>query len=420
VLAGLQATLVTAAAVLPSHHTGNSPVVPEPFGVQLKAFNSTPENLDLIKGLGLRWVRKGFICEGIEKEKGVYNFIETDKFVSECKARGISIIGCIAFSNRLYGHPKDEPARTAYANFAAALAARYPGTNIVWEIWNEPNTLTFWGKHGKKGNTEPYAGEYVSLVKAVAPAIRKASPDAVILGGSVSGLWSESMKWMGFCFQQGILQSGITGWSVHPYAFKCPEDQLDAYAAMHQQMVAAGGPADLVLMNTERGYPLGKAEGFAGGDPALSEEYQARHIVRQYLCDMAYGVAVTSWYEWSGREGFSLHRPGKPGPAFHAVKVLIDELRGYHLDKQVGLPEGRDYLLRFVNPTGSVKLVTWTAQPSGQTPDKVVPHSVDIPVGSAKPVQVITMYGEISAVPAEFGSITLKLTGAPQYINVRP
>ena len=101
----------------------------------------------------MKWVRRGFIWESIEREKGVYDFSQYDRFVNDCEKRGLKIIGCMAFSNKLYGHVKDEPARSAYADFAAELVKHYKGRNVIWEIWNEPNTMTFWGRHGKVGNS---------------------------------------------------------------------------------------------------------------------------------------------------------------------------------------------------------------------------------------------------------------------------
>src|ERR1700722_17832463 len=67
-------------------------VIPNAWGVQLKGNNSDPANLDQIKDLGLKWVRRGFHWEGIEKQIGVYDFSESDKFMDDAKAHGLSVI----------------------------------------------------------------------------------------------------------------------------------------------------------------------------------------------------------------------------------------------------------------------------------------------------------------------------------------
>lgn len=397
------------------------PVIPQVCGVQLKGGDEAPETLDQVRDLGVKWVRRGFIWEAVEKEKGVYDFSKYDVFVKNCRERGLSIIGCMAFSNKLYGHVKDEPARTAYANFAAALAAHYKDENILWEIWNEPNTMTFWGRHGKKGNSEPYAEEYTNLVRAAVPAMKKANPNGFVMAGSVSNMWTESYKWMDFCFAKGMLKLGFDGWSVHPYGVKAPEDYIEAYNHMWRQMENAGGPANHPLINSERGFPLGKAEGYAGGDASRAEEYQAWHLVRQYLVDRLLGVRITIWYEWAGKEGFALYRPGNPTPAFTACKVMLAQLDGCKLDRRLPTAEPRDFVLRFTHPSGMVKLVAWTAPPPMESPDKIVPHSVTVPLegAAAGPLQAVRLLGEKETVEVKNGSVTLALTGAPQYITVR-
>jgi len=404
--------------------------IPDSFSVQLKGGNTTTENLDMIKELGVKYIRHGFPWEGIEKAPGIYDFSSSDEWVKECEDRGLSIIGCIAFGNALYGPVAEDKGRDAYVKYAAALAEHYKGAPIIWEIWNEPNTRTFWSHLGTatdksvKGNSEKFADEYVALVKAVAPAMHAADPNCTILGGSVSGVWTDSYAWSDWCFQKGILTSGIDGWSVHPYSTKNPEDYMGAYAIIRGLMTKNGGSDSFPIINTERGYPVGKAEGFAGGDPALSKEYQAWHCVRQYLMDLVCGIKLTSWYEWSGTEGFSLVQGNEKTPAYNAAKFMIDYLKGYHLDGRISLDSPRDFVLRFVNASGGVKLVAWTAPPAGptpekgSTPDKTVTHAVTIPVQAAGPLDNFQIYGNKSAVTVANGSITLTLTGAPQYVTV--
>lgn len=396
-----------------------SRTLPEPLGVQIKGHNNDTASIEQIHQLGLRYVRRGFIWEAIEKKPGEYDFSAYDRIIKDCRERNIGVVGCMAFSNKLYGHAKDEAGRVAYAKFAAALAEHYKGENILWEIWNEPNTMTFWGKHGPKGNSEPYAEEYVNLVKAVVPAMKAANPDCFVMAGSVSGLWTESWKWQKFCFEKGVLKTGIDAWSVHPYSTKNPEDYVEAYAQLRKMIADAGGDPGIPILNTERGFPIGKAEGYAGGDEKLSYEYQAWHVVRQYLIDHMEGIRLTIWYEWSGKEGFELIKDGKPVPAHTATRVLIDQLRGYNFEARIKTERPRDFVLRYTHPEGGVKLVAWTAPPPTETADMVEPHDLQIAVDEAREVTLVDLYGKSSQVNAVDGKITLHVTGAPQYIIVR-
>lgn len=396
--------------------------IPDGFGVQLKGPTDSPENLDLIKNMGLTWVRRGFIWEAVEKQQGVYDFAKYDQFMAECKKRGLKVIGCIAFSNKLYGaHAKDEPGRSGYARFAAALAERYKDDDIIWEIWNKPNVMTFWGRHGKKGNTPEYAAEYYGLVKATVPEMKKANPKCIVLGGSVSNMWSESYKWMDAIFSLGVLKTGIDGWSVHPYGLKSPEDYIEAYDIMRKSMAKNGGPADIPVVNSERGFPLGKAEGYAGGDEALAAEYQAWHVVRQYLIDLYSDVNVTIWYEWMGsdKEGFSLYKPDRQLPVNTACRVLIDQLKGYSLNKRIDIGDARDFAMSFTTPSGAEKVVVWTSPPQMQPVDKVTPHVAKIPVNASGMIDVVDLYGKTTQAEAKGGMVELTISGSPQYLVVR-
>jgi len=407
------------------------PTIPNMWSVQLKTSDS--ETLDQVQKLGLKWVRRGFYWESIEKTKGVYDFSEYDKFMADCKAHGLSVIGDLFGHNKLYppGHPKDEPARTAYAKYAAATAAHFKDSHVIWEIWNEPNTLTFWGVKPK--NLETYAKDYTALVSATAAAIHEANPKAIVMAGSVSCLWSQSYEWMGFCFKDGILKTGIDAWSIHPYSPGSPEEYPAAYDKMRDQMVAAGGSKDFPLVNSERGFPISsKGEGYAGGK-GNAHDFQAWLLVRQYLVDLMYGVKVTSWYEWShkDKEDFALYEPGPtPNPAYTACKVLIEQLTGYRFDKRVDIGAPLDYVLRFTNDKGGVKLVAWTSsplepnkKPGGEShvgsPDKAVPHTVKIPVEATGMLQTNQIYGEQGTVTVNGGNIDLPISGAPEYVTVK-
>src|SRR6185295_14790010 len=90
-----------------------------------------------------------------------------------------------------------------FAAFAAALADRYKGRKIIWEIWNEPNVQTFW--HKGKHNSKEFAKEYSDLVNTVAPAMVKADPSVVIAAGSLSNYWEPAYQWTEHCFRNGVL-----------------------------------------------------------------------------------------------------------------------------------------------------------------------------------------------------------------------
>lgn len=150
----------------------------------------------------------------------------------------------------------------------------------------------------------------------------------------------------------------------------------------------------------------------------MSHEYQAWHLTRQYLCDLLSDLKMTIWYEWGGKEGFSLSSSETPLPAYRACAVLMEQLKGYRLEKRLTLENPRDFTVRFVNDSGAVKLVAWTAQPPGQTPDKIQSHAVSIPVEAQGSLETADLYGKKGAVQVQEGTIRLTLTGALQYVTL--
>ena len=354
------------------------PGIPQSVGVQLKPAYTTPELLDTLKDSGFRYVRHGFYVHGAMLGPGKFDWTKPDAIVKECKERGLSLMGCIFYDNQKFGNVRTPEGIAAYAEFAGALAERYKGQGIIWEIWNEPNTMTFWGKHGKVGNSEQYAKEYIALLTPAVKAMKKADPDCFILGGSVSNFWSKSYEWTEFAFKHGILKTGIDCWSVHPYGMKTPEDTIEGYDITRDLMKKYGGPM-LPLVNSERGYKLGTGEGEIGGEESKRHEIQAWLFVRQQLVDLLVDSRITIWYEAMGKEGFRLLDGDKKEKAMIAGEVMVDQLNGYALDKRLDLGNDRDFALQFKNKYGGVKIVAWVARPRNRPLTKQSPANSPSP-----------------------------------------
>ena len=397
--------------------------VPLSCGIQVKGHNSTAEDFTAIKQLGIAYIRRGFNWEGVEKEKGVYDFTTLDQVVAEAQEHGLTVLGCLAFGNKLYAPVTTDEGRAAYATYAATVVGHFRGKVAMWELWNEPNVRTFWGKHGK-ANSPQYAEEYTALVKAAVPAMRAAVPDCTILAGSVSCFgWNATDPWMETCFRSGMLSSGIDGWTAHPYSLKRPEDYGAAYANARALMAKYG--TVLPILNSERGYPIGKElEGFAGvasSDKSDQYQFQAWHFVRQYMNDLMNDVRLTSWYEWSGvgdEVGFSLHNASKELPIATACKVMLAELSGYKFRQRLPLASPEDYALLFTSAAGGRKLVAWTAPAPGKKPDEAVVHAVSIACDATGTLKMVALTGEAGSAAAVDGAVPLTLSGAPQYVTL--
>lgn len=377
------------------------PGVPQSIGMQTKVEDFNNEELQKIRDLGFRAVRRGFYWNSVEKEVGKYTFEAYDEQMNKCKELGLKVVGVLFQQHKAYENDSrrgvtSEKGRKGFANFAAALAEHYKDHDVIWEIWNEPNTQTFWGKG--KGNSPEFAKEYTDLVKEVVPAMKAKDPNVFVVGGSVSNYWILSYEWTEYCFKEGILKTGIKGWSVHPYGVKTPEEYEKGHKIMRNLMKKYGGPI-LPLVNTERGFSVKKKkEGWSGGSEAKAKEFQAWNCVRQYMIDQMCDVPLTIWYEWNDKHSFGIKNKTAPEQALTAVKEMFKELDGYSLAKRIKSNHYRDYLLLFKNPEEKQKIVAWTCPPRGGAPDNIEVHDVSLTV-AGKPREI-------------------NLTGRPKYVAI--
>ena len=167
-----------------------------------------------------------------------------------------------------------------------ALADRFDDRVKYWEMWNEPNIPNFW--QPKKSNAE----DYVKLVAATAPVVRKKVAGAKILGGVVAGLGDN------FDFIEGCVKAGLTNhidrFSYHPYRQR-PELHYNPDIRTLRSILNIGKPG-IPLWQGENGAPS-EPKGFGAlGELNWSEETQAKWLLRRLLTDLALEVEVTSYF----------------------------------------------------------------------------------------------------------------------------
>ncbi|MAX23097.1 MAG: hypothetical protein CMJ19_01220 [Phycisphaeraceae bacterium] len=397
--------------------------VPQSCGVQLKTHNFNIATIDQVNEVGFSTFRRGVYWYAVEKEKGVYNFDKYQEEFDHAKSKGMRILGCLFGNNKLYeddgrGGIQTQAGREGFANFAAAVAKHFKDYDIIWEVWNEPNIRTFWRKDGTH-NSEPFAQEYVDLVKTIMPVMLKADPDVFVMVGSVSNYWEPSYQWTEYCFAKGILETGIKAWSVHPYGVRTPEEFSIGHD-ITRNLLEKYGHADMIMLNSERGFAVKKPktqlelEGWSGGREVELRKYQAWHFVRQFMLDQFHDVRLTIWYEWDG-DTFGMMTPDQSRPILTAAKVMIKQLNGYQLTRRITTENHCDYLLLWENDKGHRQLVAWTSPAPGGFPDEALVHDVTIDTNSAGSTFVIT---DIDGKTTTANQLKLSLSGSPQYVAI--
>lgn len=282
--------------------------------------------------LGVKWARCQTGWCRCEKQKGQYTFEWLDAVVDALLKIGVQPWFNLGYGNALYT-PRadatavgwapvfDEEARQAWINFTRAIAGHFADRVKHWEIWNEPNISGFW-----KPN-KPNAADYVQLVKATAPEIRKLVPGAVIIGGAFAGI---PRSYIRECFEHGMGDQ-IDRLSYHPYRAQ-PEDGYESDVRAMQEIIAAHQPK-IRLWQGENGAPSKGGKDSAGALSKLnwSETRQAKWLLRRILSDLRLDIELTSYFhlvDLVGYRGITNYKgllrgsDYSPKPAFAAYQHL--------------------------------------------------------------------------------------------------
>jgi hypothetical protein len=134
------------------------------------------------------WVRMDFLWSDIEPSQGSFDFTKYDAIVDMLNRRGIHILGILNYSTdwgsacgKWNCKPRDNK---LFVDYAIEVIKRYKGKVRYWEVWNEPDSVTYWKEQdGLKS--------YCGLLKSVYIAAKKVDPHCKILnGGIANGLGS--------------------------------------------------------------------------------------------------------------------------------------------------------------------------------------------------------------------------------------
>jgi hypothetical protein len=369
-------------------------ILPQGVGVNIHFTTGHDTELDLIARGGFRWVRMDFGWAGTERRPGEYDWSAYEALTSALERRQLRAIYILDYSNPLYettvvsknpitgreqratASPQHAESVAAFARWAAAAAAHFKGRPIVWEIWNEPN-IFFW-------QPKPDVAQYCALALATCRAIRRADPEATIIGPATSEV---PLPFLETFLASGVLPY-LAGISVHPYRnyAKPPETADEDYVKL-REFILRYAPAG-------RHVPIISGEwGYASHVKGVTLETQAAFLARQQLANLLAGIPLSIWYDWKNdgedanerEHNFGTVMPDlRPKPAYLAVQTLTTELDGYRIKERVRQPNERDYVLRLSKPRSGDRLAAWTLDQ---------PHEVSLPLRLKRAGKVAVVSG---------------------------
>lgn len=174
--------------------------------------------------LGFKWVRFDVEWKTVQPEgPTAYDWSAYDRIVSAARQQGLQSLPTLAYApawarqSACKTSDKCAPANPKqFADFAHAAAAHFAPDDVhTWEIWNEPNSSSFW-------KPTPDASAYAALLKATYPAIKSADVDATVITGGLSSTSSAHGQIEQVDFLKDIYQAGgkdsFDAVGYHPYS----------------------------------------------------------------------------------------------------------------------------------------------------------------------------------------------------------
>ena len=240
------------------------------------------------------------------------SFGATDRIVRLAAVRGLSLLPVVLqapdWAARFPGEFASPPGDArSYAAFVRALAERYGEGGSFWherprlrrrpltewQLWNEPTMQSFW-------LLQPFARDYVALLRATRRALRQADPRARIV---VAGLVYESWDAL-----EQVYRSGGRRWfdavALHPFTRR-PDDVL-RILERNRTVMARYADADKPLYLSELSWPSSRGQIPVRYGYETDERGQARLLTSALRLLAAHrrrlGIRRVYWYTWLTRE----------------------------------------------------------------------------------------------------------------------
>ncbi len=256
-------------------------------------------------------------------KKGTYDWTSLDQQLAELAVAGLEPLATVFGTPALYADdvtyaPTNDPKTfDAWNHFLKAAAARYgtdgefwsafetanPDTPAQpireWEIWNEPNSSTFW-------SPTPDPDAYASMIKRSASTIDGVDPDAEVMSGGMFATPQSDGAIVSYDFLKKLFEDDGVGDAVdivgiHPYG-----PDIDAVTSQvedtRKALEEAGTNAPMWV--TEIGWG---SDPKSGNDLSKTPEEQAQLLTDSFseLYDSRekWGIDGLVWYTWHDADG---------------------------------------------------------------------------------------------------------------------
>lgn len=174
-----------------------------------------------IQALGAETIRINIRWADVETAQGSYTWTAYDEILNAGQLTGANILVNVETTPawaRPGGTDETHPptSNATIASFCSALATRYKGRIMAYQIWNEPNVNINWKASG------PNAAEFTAMVQACSAAIRTVDTTTKVVPGGIATEPHLSTRARGDLFVEDMITAGIVSAvnaiCIHPYA----------------------------------------------------------------------------------------------------------------------------------------------------------------------------------------------------------
>jgi hypothetical protein len=272
-----------------------------------------------LSNLGVKWVRYDFDWAGIQPDNSTtYQWDSTDRVTNTATKYGLKILGIVAYTPKwaavstctvTWGCAPADP--QAFGRFASLVATRYKSSVNTWEIWNEPNNVTFW-------QPRPNITDYEAVLKEASTQIRVANPQSTILNAGLSASEDDAKGAIApITFMNAIYNDKANQYfdavAIHPYAYPASVNYPASWNTWQQisvirQLMIDKGDGNKKIWVTEYGAPTG-GPGVARTVDQLTFNYNSDYMTEaaqqnmlqqataQYVLDSSW-MGPLFWYSF--------------------------------------------------------------------------------------------------------------------------
>jgi hypothetical protein len=264
----------------------------------------------------------------LEPKKGQWHFQTLDAYLALAAAHDTDVLLPLGLSPQWASARPMEPSTYQpgfaaeprniddWREYVATVVEHCKGRVRAYEIWNEPNSKSFW-----TGSVS----QMVALTQAASAIIRRIDPQAIIV--SPSATTSAGVDWLSQFLQMGGGQYvDVIGY--HFYVAPEPPEAMIPLIQSVQQVMAENGVSGKPLWDTEFGWPSPR--------PFPSEDIAAGYLARAYILNWAAGVQRLYWYAWDNHTFDVIQTTRQDNqtltPAGRAYGIIQDWLVGARMD----------------------------------------------------------------------------------------